>query len=46
MQTRAVEKAAALSFSPDAKKQGALWKNIHFLAKEKNYAEEHCKGFC
>ena len=33
-------------FLQTRKKQGALWKKIHFLAKEKNYAEEHCKGFC
>lgn len=33
-------------FSPNAKKSPRFMEEYTLLAKEKNYAEEHCKGFC
>ena len=36
----------ALIFSPNAKKSPRFMEEYTLLAKEKNYAEEHCKGFC
>nr|DAQ46694.1 MAG TPA: hypothetical protein [Caudoviricetes sp.] len=37
---------SALIFSPNAKKSPCFMEEYTLLAKEKNYAEEHCKGFC
>lgn len=37
---------SALIFSPNAKKSPRFMEEYTLLAKEKNYAEEHCKGFC